>query len=152
MATILSVAPAARTGRCGWNSKQLTGPIRCPRNPSWYRIIEIKFPPVSIILINWLCDPEATMGANSWTASAVWERKRIRKQKREKNMSENINLYYSVVNKKITERRKNTEYRIQKQNYRCTDVQKYIIQKYGKRKEAGLLYSPWDFDEARLSW
>ena len=66
-------------------------------------------------------------------------------------MSENINLYYSVVNKKITERRKNTEYRIQKQNYRCTDVQKYIIQKYGKRKEAGLLYSPWDFDEARLS-
>jgi len=34
----LSVLPAAKYVQYGWNARQLTGPIRCPMKPSWYRM------------------------------------------------------------------------------------------------------------------
>ena len=42
---------------CGWNSRQLIGPIRWPIKPSWYLMV-LRFPPSRLYtLIIWLAEP-----------------------------------------------------------------------------------------------
>lgn len=48
-----SVAPAASNNLFGCHARQLTAPIRCPKNPSWYRITFFVSPSKSKIFKNW---------------------------------------------------------------------------------------------------
>jgi len=57
METIESVAPAARIKRYGWNARHDTGPIRWPRNPSWYLMRLSSLPSSVETLIFWFWMP-----------------------------------------------------------------------------------------------
>mmetsp|Transcript_20092 Transcript_20092/g.68064 ORF Transcript_20092/g.68064 Transcript_20092/m.68064 type:complete len:289 (-) Transcript_20092:798-1664(-) len=66
-----SVLPAAQTSLFGWKASAETGPMRWPRKPSWYRTTLSCSPDLVRNLINWLCEPDMSKGADSWATSAV---------------------------------------------------------------------------------